>query len=183
VLTFATPAAINANTTYIASTHGTTYYATGNALLNAGVDNAPLHALKNGVDGPNAVFAYGAGTVFPNQSFNASNYWAGRRICCGADKLHQWQTQVRPRTTTVGAVFGAALQALVLDGSSNPANGVAVTFHGSSERSQRDVRRIDHGYGEHQRFRNRGNGDSNREQHCRKLQRHCIAGWRRVSHL
>ena len=110
VLTFATPVAINANTTYIASTHGTTYYATANALLNAGVDNAPLHALKNGVDGPNAVFAYGAGTVFPNQSFNSANYWADVVFVAASSPQTVVSVSGTPQSTTVGTTFATALQ-------------------------------------------------------------------------
>src|SRR6185295_18900333 len=76
VLTFTTPVAITANTTYVASSHGGgPYYASSNYFLNAGVDNAPLHALKDGVAGPNGVYAYGSGNLFPNGGFQASNYW------------------------------------------------------------------------------------------------------------
>ena len=44
------------------------YFATG------GVDNAPLHALANGVDGSNGVYRYGP-SAFPTSSYNGSNYW------------------------------------------------------------------------------------------------------------
>src|SRR5262249_15930147 len=47
---------------------------TNNYFANAGYDNTPLHALKNGVSGGNGVYLYGAGG-FPNQSFSALNYW------------------------------------------------------------------------------------------------------------
>ena len=39
------------------------------------MDNVPLHALANGVDGSNGVFAYGTVSTFPTSTFNASNYW------------------------------------------------------------------------------------------------------------
>jgi hypothetical protein len=38
------------------------------------VDNGPLHALKDGADGPNGVYKYGA-TAFPTLTFNSTNYW------------------------------------------------------------------------------------------------------------
>src|SRR5260370_4147049 len=41
----------------------------------AGVDTPPLHALSNGVDGPNGVYHYGAASAFPNATANAANYW------------------------------------------------------------------------------------------------------------
>jgi hypothetical protein len=75
-LNFSTPVAINANTTYIASYHtGGGYFASVNYFQSAGVDQPPLHALKNGVDGPNGVFSYGPGGIFPTQSYNAGFYW------------------------------------------------------------------------------------------------------------
>jgi hypothetical protein len=40
-----------------------------------GVDNGPLHALANGDDGPNGLYAYSSSTAFPSSSFNAANYW------------------------------------------------------------------------------------------------------------
>ena len=39
------------------------------------MDNAPLHALASGASGGNGVYIYGAATAFPNNTFNASNYW------------------------------------------------------------------------------------------------------------
>ena len=40
-----------------------------------GVDNAPLHALADGVDGANGVYRYGAGGGFPTNTWQSSNYW------------------------------------------------------------------------------------------------------------
>jgi hypothetical protein len=34
-----------------------------------------LHALANGVSGPNGVFAYGSTSKFPDQGWKESNYW------------------------------------------------------------------------------------------------------------
>ena len=74
---FATPVAIAANTVYVASYHATVghYSADVNYFSSKGVDNPPLHALTNGVSGGNGVYAYGASSVFPNQTWNAANYW------------------------------------------------------------------------------------------------------------
>ena len=68
-VTFATPVAVSANTTYIASYHTDTgnYALNGSYFAAAGADKPPLHALANGVDGPNAVFVYGA-SAFPTQT-------------------------------------------------------------------------------------------------------------------
>jgi len=74
---FSSPVAIAANTVYVASYHAPSghYSADLNYFLTAGIDNAPLHALANGVSGPNGVYSYGAASIFPNQTWNSTNYW------------------------------------------------------------------------------------------------------------
>ncbi len=74
---FATPVSITANTVYVASYHANTghYGYDNNYFMANGVNNPPLHALTNGVSGGNGVFAYGASSAFPNQTWNAYNYW------------------------------------------------------------------------------------------------------------
>ena len=59
---FDNPVAIEADTTYVASYHAPNgHYAVDRGLLRArGVDNPPLHALADGVDGPNGIYHYGA---------------------------------------------------------------------------------------------------------------------------
>jgi subtilisin family serine protease len=73
---FATPVAINANTTYVASYHTNVgHYADDQNFFATGFDNAPLHALADGSSGGNGVYAYGSGSNFLNQTWFASNYW------------------------------------------------------------------------------------------------------------
>jgi len=74
---FSSPVAIIANTVYIASYHADNghYSADVNYFASTGVDNTPLHALANGVSGGNGVYAYGATSAFPINTFNTSNYW------------------------------------------------------------------------------------------------------------
>ena len=74
---FATPVAIASNTVYVASYHANNghYSADLNYFAAKGFDNPPLHALTNGVSGGNGVYAYGASSAFPNQTWNAANYW------------------------------------------------------------------------------------------------------------
>jgi hypothetical protein len=128
-LTFASPAAINANTTYIASFHSTGgYYATANAFVSAGVDNGQLHALKQGVDGSNGVYAVGSGPVFPNQSFNSTNYWADVVFVPSSGPQAVTVFSGNSQLATTSSSFVSALQAKVTDGLSNPVSGVAVTF-------------------------------------------------------
>ena len=76
-MTFATPIAISANTTYVASYFcpNGVYNIALNYFASQGVDRAPLHVLANGVSGANGVFVYNATSAFPNQSYATSNYW------------------------------------------------------------------------------------------------------------
>ena len=74
---FVPPVAIVSNTVYVASYHANNghYSVDGGYFLGKGMDNPPLHALADGVFGGNGVFAYGASSTFPDQSYNAANYW------------------------------------------------------------------------------------------------------------
>ena len=76
-MNFATPVWITANTVYVASYHANIghYSQDANYFASTGVDNGSLHALQNGVSGANGVYAYGASSVFPSQTFSSSNYW------------------------------------------------------------------------------------------------------------
>ncbi len=82
---FDTPVAIAANTEYVASYLAPQggYAVDQLAFTGSGVDNAPLHALQDGVTTPgspagptgNGVYAYGPTTAFPYMSNRACNYW------------------------------------------------------------------------------------------------------------
>src|SRR5262249_3804755 len=75
-VTFGTPVNITAGVTYVASYHTTTghYSNDGFYFGKSGVDQWPLHALADGVDGPSGVYLYGTGG-FPTQTYLAANYW------------------------------------------------------------------------------------------------------------
>jgi N,N-dimethylformamidase beta subunit-like protein/uncharacterized protein DUF4082/Big-like domain-containing protein len=74
---FANPVAITANTVYVISYHAPNGHYTGSDsfFASAGVDNPPLHALKNGTSGANGLYRYATGTVFPNSTYLSENYW------------------------------------------------------------------------------------------------------------
>ncbi len=72
---FGVPVPIAANTTYIASYFAPFgHYAFNAGYFTTGVDQGPLHALANAVS-PNGVFGRGTSSVFPDQTYNATNYW------------------------------------------------------------------------------------------------------------
>jgi uncharacterized protein DUF4082 len=74
---FATPVAVTAGTTYVASYHSPTgKYAASNNYFSGGVTGAPLYAFANGEQGGNGVYNYSAtASTFPTGSYLGSNYW------------------------------------------------------------------------------------------------------------
>ena len=75
-VTFDTPIPIAANTTYIASYFAPNgHYSADNGYFTSGVDNAPLHALADGVDGSDGVYLYSSSVGFPSNGANKTNYW------------------------------------------------------------------------------------------------------------
>jgi methionine-rich copper-binding protein CopC len=115
---FSTPVGISANTTYIASYYAPVggYAYTSAFFASAGADNAPLHALANGTDGPNGVYLYHTGGGFPTSSYNSTNYWVDVVFSPGgAGPTVVSQTPTPGATgvsasTTVTAVFSGAVQ-------------------------------------------------------------------------
>ncbi|TMV47084.1 DUF4082 domain-containing protein, partial [Thioclava sp. BHET1] len=76
VASFASPIAISAGTTYVASYHTNTgYYAADGNYFAAAVSSGALTAPASGTSSGNGVYAYGSGGAFPSQSYNATNYW------------------------------------------------------------------------------------------------------------
>ncbi len=72
--TFATPVAVSAGTTYVASYHAPSgRYSVTPEGLERGFDNPPLHALA-GTSTPNGVYAYGTTSSFPTNSYNSGDY-------------------------------------------------------------------------------------------------------------
>ena len=117
--------AVTANTTYVASYHSDAGHYSLDAYYfgTSGVDQPPLHALRSGVDGPNGVFAYGATSVFPNQSFQASNYWVDVVfVSLGPDTTPPTTTALVPADGSTGASINTNGAAVSVGAS------VAVTF-------------------------------------------------------
>ena len=78
-VSFPNPIAVTANTVYVASYHTNTgnYAANSSYFTNSGVDNPPIHLLQNGVSGGDGVYAYGASSSFPTNTYQSTNYWVG----------------------------------------------------------------------------------------------------------
>ena len=72
---FASPVPIAANSTYVVSYFAPEgFYSSDSGYFSSPADNAPLHALASGIDGPNGVYRYGA-SAFPTDSYFDTNYW------------------------------------------------------------------------------------------------------------
>jgi hypothetical protein len=76
-LTFATPVPIAANTTYVVSYHTSSGTFAGSLAYFQflGGDNGSLHALRDGVSGPNGVAIAGPGGTFPSSPWYGTNFW------------------------------------------------------------------------------------------------------------
>ncbi len=77
VATFATPVAVTAGTTYVASYFASQggYAASSGYFSSEGAGTSPVRALSDAAAGGNGVYAYLSGSGFPSSSFNATNYW------------------------------------------------------------------------------------------------------------
>jgi hypothetical protein len=73
-LNFATPVAITAGTTYVASYHTGGEYSADPNLFATALTNGPLTALSSSSSGGNGVYAYGSSSLFPTNSFNSTSY-------------------------------------------------------------------------------------------------------------
>ena len=75
-LLFASPVAITANTTFVASYLAPKghYSDTAAGFASSGVTNPPLSALANSVSA-DGVYVYGASNAFPTNTYHATNYW------------------------------------------------------------------------------------------------------------
>ncbi|WP_092607059.1 DUF4082 domain-containing protein, partial [Raineyella antarctica] len=102
---FSTPVAITAGTTYVASYHTTSgnYAGDNDAFATAGVDNPPLHALRDGLDGADGVYAYSSTSTFPTQTWRSSNYWVDVVLDTGAPVADT----TAPKVVSVSPVSGA----------------------------------------------------------------------------
>src|SRR5262249_11295236 len=74
-VTFASPVAIAANTTYVASYHSNGFYSADANFFATASTNGPLIAPASASIGGNGVYTYGSSVNFPANTYNANNYW------------------------------------------------------------------------------------------------------------
>ena len=97
-LDFSSPVSITAGTTYVASYHtGAWHYADTSGGLSSPVVNGPLTAPANG-----GVYAYGASSTFPSNTFNAANYWVDVVFTTSSGVFTPTVTSVTPGSGSSG---------------------------------------------------------------------------------
>ncbi len=114
---FPTPVAITANTVYVASYHAPNgRYSISSQYFGAGeLSNSPLRAPGN-AETLNGVFKWGA-SGFPNQSFNAANYWVDPiYLTLGGDTTAPNVTQRAPVAGATGVSAGTTVTATFSEG-------------------------------------------------------------------
>jgi hypothetical protein len=106
-LTFATPINVNANATYVVAYFAPNghYPANPGYFGNNTATYNQLHAIADGVDGGNGVYAYTTASKFPTSTYNATNYWVDVLWQSGAngDTTAPSVTAVTPTTGSTGA--------------------------------------------------------------------------------
>ena len=124
---FSSPIAITAGVTYVASYYSPSGdYAATKPYFTQAVVNGPLRGLADGEDGPNGVYRYSATSVFPNNTFQSSNYWVDVVFSTGSgsDITAPTVTSVSPLSgatgvsinTTITANFSEAINASSVTG-------------------------------------------------------------------
>jgi WD40 repeat protein len=149
-VSFASPVAVTANTVYIASYHTNTgnYAGDSGYFATTGVDNPPLHALSDGVSGGDGVYAYGANSAFPNNTFQSTNYWVDVVFALPLpDTTPPTVTSTTPANGATGvptganvtATFSEAIDVATINGTTfqltDPSNAVVpatVSYNGAS---------------------------------------------------
>jgi hypothetical protein len=111
---FASPVTIAANTTYVVSYYAPNgrYAADTGYFAGQGVDNAPLHALRDGADGANGVYRYGVGGGFPTDTWQSANYWVDVVFdTTGPDTAPPTVTGTTPTANATGVAVGTTVTA------------------------------------------------------------------------
>ncbi|GAA4443287.1 hypothetical protein GCM10023170_019400 [Phytohabitans houttuyneae] len=125
--TLSPPVAVAANTTYVASYYAPNGHYAGDAgyFATAGRDAAPLHALRDGVDGPNGVYRIGTG--FPTLAWESANYWVDVVFSPSGSTPDTTPPAVTTRTPAAGAT-GVATTTTVTATFDEPVQGGTVAM-------------------------------------------------------
>ncbi len=123
-VTFSEPVAVKAGATYLAGyfAPGGHYSATPQAFASTAISNPPLQALSDQTVA-NGVFSYSVGSVLPQSSFEATNYWVDVMFLPAAPAPPE-----APEDVTAVAASGQAQVSWKAPGSSaGPITGYTIT--------------------------------------------------------
>ncbi len=132
---FASPVAITAGTTYIASYYAPNgrYADDDNFFAGGATVNSPLTALADGTDGSNGVYRYGGGGGFPSSSYRSSNYWVDVVFTTsGADSTKPTVTDRSPAAGASGVATSTAITATFSENVQDTTISWAVTGPGTT---------------------------------------------------
>jgi hypothetical protein len=124
-VSFAAPVAVTANTTYVASYSAPNgHYAEDDGYFaSAGLDRAPLHALRDGASGPNG--AYAPAGSFPASAYLSANYWVD--VVYATSAADTTAPTVASRTPAAGAA-GVSTAVKPTATFSEPVQAASVSF-------------------------------------------------------
>ncbi|WP_245277937.1 DUF4082 domain-containing protein [Rhizobium leguminosarum] len=74
-VSFTQPINVTAGATYVASYHSNGFYSATANYFTTDRTSGPLTAPSSAASGGNGLYAYGAGSLFPTATYNATNYW------------------------------------------------------------------------------------------------------------
>ena len=123
------PVDITANTTYVASYHAPNgrYAVNEDFFAPTGVDSPPLHALRNGVDGGNGLYAYGPSGTFPTGVYRTENYWVDVVFDTGSGGGGDTTPPTVPNTSPSAGATGVGINANVSATFNEPMNAASIT--------------------------------------------------------
>lgn len=110
-ISFGAPVAISPGVTYVASYFAPQghYAFDQNSFVNS-VDNPPLHALSSSSSGGNGVNLYSATSVFPINTYNATNYWVDVVFISAQSAVPPTVVSTTPAAAATQVAPGATLQ-------------------------------------------------------------------------
>jgi hypothetical protein len=144
-ITLSTPVAISANTTYVASYFSSAgYYAVTNPYFTAAVTNGLITGLANGTDGGNGVYKYSAASVFPNTTYQTSNYWVDVVFTTSlGTRLDRTQSSKQTNVSVQNNTLPVVVQPFTVKTSPNPTSGVFKLITLSDDKTPVSVRVFD----------------------------------------
>jgi hypothetical protein len=106
------------------------HFSADQGFFATGVSNAPLQALSNAAGGGNGVYAYGAGGVFPSNSYNSTNYWVDVAFTPTVCPCSIWNGSAVPTVVDAGGGSGVEVGMKFTSNSSGMITGMS--FYKSS---------------------------------------------------